>query len=93
MKALNAHLRPEEKNKTIADNENKNKMTPKKTPPVPGPVPGVRGTRTEGLQSMTSLSLTHAHMSRNTVLVLEVHTCVCITTRIVLTSNNTETDY
>jgi hypothetical protein len=85
MKALNAHLRPEEKNKTVADNEKKNKMTPKKTTPgpAPGPVPGVRGTRTEGFQSMTSLSLTHAHMSRNTVLMLEVRTRVCITTCVV----------
>lgn len=79
LKLLNAHIRTEEKTKTIADNDKKTKMTPKKLPhgPGPNPSPGVRGTRTDGLQSMTSLSLTHAHMSRNTVLMLEVRTCVC----------------
>ena len=81
LKLLNAHLRPEEKTKTAADNDKKTKITPKKLPhgsgPGPNPGPGVRGTRTDGLQSMTSLSLTHAHMSRNTVLMLEVCAYVC----------------
>ena len=72
LKALNTHLRPEEKTKTLAENDKKSKIIPKKMTPGPVPSPGVRGTRTEGLQSMTSLSLTHAHMSRNTVLMLEV---------------------
>ena len=50
------------------DEKNKKKNILKKTPQT-----GHVGTRTDGLHLMTTLALTYAHMSRNTVLTLEVH--------------------
>ena len=49
------------------DQKNKMKIISSKIPHI-----GVVGKRTEGLHLMTTLALTYAHLSRNTVLTLEV---------------------
>ena len=51
------------------DTKNKTKSIPSKISKT-----GVVGRRTEGLHLMTTLALTYAHMSRKTVLALEVRT-------------------
>ena len=51
------------------DQKNKMKIISSKIPHI-----GVVGKRTEGLHLMTTLALTYAHLSRNTVLTLEVRT-------------------
>ena len=59
------------------DNKNKTKSIPSKISKT-----GVVGRRTEGLHLMTTLALTYAHMSRKTVLALEVrtdlHLLICV---------------
>ena len=71
VKALKGHLDVEDANRkqALLEKNSKKKLPPKKTL-----VTGVVGTRTDGLQLMTTLALTHAHMSRSTVLMLEVRT-------------------
>ena len=63
------------------DKKNKMKVISSQTTHI-----GVVGKRTEGLHLMTTLALTYAHLSRNTVLTLEVRTlflsidmCTCRT--------------
>ena len=74
LKLLHAHL-DAEKNPEKSEKNSKKKAPPKKIV-----TQGVVGTRTTGLQLMTTLALTYAHMSKMSVLVLEVRTCVRICT-------------
>ena len=70
LKLLHAHL-DAEKNPEKTEKNSKKKAPPKKIV-----TQGVVGTRTTGLQLMTTLALTYAHMSKMSVLVLEVRTFV-----------------
>ena len=80
LKSLKRHL-----SQDLGPSSPTDRVTEKKgkKPSKSAPVPFVRVVRSDALQLLTSLALTHAHLSRSTVLLLEVSTCSSHTTPLV----------
>lgn len=72
LKSLNRHLSRDRDPGPLSPTDKAAEKKGKKVSKKPAHSPIVRGVRSDALQLLTTLALTHAHLSRNTVLLLEV---------------------